>query len=160
MGEYSGGYVTGEETGLREVPRPAAAQDVPAPERRQQKRIVTIDVPGYDDFHVTAWVNFPTSLMDRMQREARAARRRGAERQALLADDPLADVDDDEGQSALAPLLKQIIVAHDWVDFDGQPYPSADDDEFYREVPTDLLNVAFQAIAAQVGKLDPKKQRR
>lgn len=145
----------------------SAEQPQAAPEpRRMQRRIVTLALGGdYPDFHVTAWVNFPQSLTKEMQRTARDEQRKQRARRAQMERDEFDfeeedEIEDTSANSALAGAMKRIIIAHDWVDFDGQPYPPADTDEFYEAVPTDLLLVAWRKIQAEVGKLPTKRNGR
>lgn len=141
------------------------SQDEPRPgDRRMERRIVAIRLPGdYSIMSVTAWVNFPNSLLDKMRKLARDARKRSVENRQKMEDDPDwlgDDEDEDDSQAGIAALLSQVIVSHDFVDFDGHAYPPADDMDFYKQAPNDLLLVAMKAIMEQVGKLPTRKNGR
>jgi hypothetical protein len=100
---------------------------VPKPAMR--KRIATFKLyEPYEDFTVTAWVNFPQRLL----------------RDGQTEDERLA-------------ALSEIVLAHDLVDFDGNPYPPANDPAFWREIPQDVAAVIIQSIQGQMGRLDPTK---
>lgn len=99
-----------------------------APRRVLPKRIVKLPLPEpYNDFSVTAWLNHPPSV--------RAGMRSLVEAEARAA-------------------FKEVLVAHDLVDFDGEPYPQAGD-EFYDAISEDLLRVIYLEIIGNVGKLVP-----
>jgi hypothetical protein len=95
--------------------------------RRLPHRIVTLPLPEpYQEFSIEAWINFPQSLM-----------------QGMASGD----------EARIMDALTQIVVSHDLVDFDGQPYPQASERAFWEAIPTDLAMVIMQAINDQVGKL-------
>ena len=97
--------------------------------KRLPKRIVTFPLPApYDDFSVTAWVNFSQELAEELRSQ-----------------------DIKRGQAALL----QIVCGHDLVDFNGKPFPPADDPRFWQEIPNDLAAVIVNAINSQVGRLTP-----
>jgi hypothetical protein len=100
---------------------------VPKPPMR--KRIATFKLfEPYETDTITAWINFP----QRMLREGQS---------------------EDERIAALG----EILLAHDLVDFDGTPYPAANDPAFWREIPQDVAQVIIQSIQGQMGRLDPTK---
>jgi len=111
------------------VPVAAAATDyVVTPIRKLPKRIATLPLPApYDDFTVTAWLNYPWAL-----------------RSDLLSGD----------EAKARAAFDQILVGHDLVDFDGTPFP-AGGSAFYDAIPEDLLKVIYQTIQTNVGKLAP-----
>jgi len=137
---------------------PVAAPDLPPPTpiRSLPKRTVVITLPDpYQDFHVTAWVNFPQKMLNDMQELAKKARIA-----AKAAEDADGDTDapvDEETQSGIALLLRQIVLGHDLVDFDGQHYPPATDPALYDVIPTELMVVVLREIIGQVGKLPKAK---
>ena len=137
---------------------PVASPDLPPPTpiRSLPKRTVSITLPEpYQDFHVTAWVNFPQKMLNDMQALAKKARIA-----AKAAEDADGDTDapvDDETQSGIAVLLRQIVLGHDLVDFDGQSYPPATDPTLYDVIPTELMVVVLREIIGQVGKLPKAK---
>lgn len=138
-------------------------EDQPQAAPRMQKRIVDIRLPGdYSMFTVTAWVNFPNSLLDKMQKLARDARKRSVVRRQRMEDDPdwLDDDEEEDAQEGIAALLSQVIVAHTFADFDGVPYPPATEMQFYKDAPNDLLLVTMKAIMEQVGKLPQRRSGR
>ena len=96
-------------------------------DRRLPKRIETIQLPEpYEEFHVTAWINHPGQLREDM--------RSGDEAKVMAA-------------------LKQIVLGHDLVDFDGQPYPAASEPAFWTQAPDDVGYAILGAIRNQYGKL-------
>lgn len=104
----------------------AAAQPV----RRLPRRVVEITLPApYDDFHVTAWVNFPKRVLAEMNSK-------------------------DEARTRAA--LCQIVTAHDLVDEDGNDYPPATEPDFWGAIPDDLGAIIVGAVVGRIGKLDPK----
>lgn len=158
-------YDHDEET-TREEPRLQVVRETPqaeAPVRKMYQRIEKIPLKGhYEGFSVTAWVNFPNTMLNEMQRLAKEARRKARDRRAALeddfyADDPEEDEDETMANGPIAVIMKEIIKDHDWVDFKGKPYPPADTDAFYDEVPNDLLMVAWTEIQGRTGKLPTKR---
>ncbi len=96
--------------------------------KRLVKRIVRFPLPEpYEDFSVQAWVNYPASLLNSAKTE-------------------------DERIAA----LRQIVLEHDLVDFEGEPYPPADTKEFWINVPQDVGAFIMVGIQQQQGRLDPK----
>lgn len=141
------------------------AQGQQAPPRQLAKRIVTIPLKGdYEGFSVTAWVNFPNTMLNEMNRLAREYRRDQRAKRQRMEDDFWAeddDADDDTmANSPIAAIMKQIIIGHDWVDFEGRPYPAPDTDEFYNAVSNDQLMTAWAEIQGQQGKSRPRKSGR
>jgi hypothetical protein len=99
------------------------------PKPPMHKRIATFKLfEPYETDTITAWINFP----QRMLREGQS---------------------EDERIAALG----EILLAHDLVDFDGTPYPAANDPTFWREIPQDVAQVIIQSIQGQMGRLDPTK---
>ena len=106
-----------------------AAQAVASAKRRLPKRVGTVPLPDpYGDFHITAWFNFPWHL--------RAEIQSGDEARARAA-------------------WTQIILDHDLVDFDGEPYPPAGTDEFYEAIPQEIMQVIGKTVFDNIGKLTP-----
>lgn len=100
-----------------------------APAKKMPRRIVEIALPEpYQDFSITAWLNFPRSVKDDFNSNV-------------------------EGRVRAA--LMQIVVGHDLVDYDGRPYPPADDPAFWTEIPNDTGLVIVAAVGNQIGKLTP-----
>jgi hypothetical protein len=96
-------------------------------ERRLPRRIEEIQLPEpYEDFHITAWVNYPGQLREDM--------RSGDEKKVSAA-------------------LKLIVISHDLVDFDGKPYPPASEEAFWTEAPDDVGYAIIGAIRDRFGKL-------
>lgn len=93
-----------------------------------KRREVTVKLPSeYEGFEVTAWVNAPAKLW------------------AALAD---------EDQTVVMDAVSQIVLAHnDWRDFDGEPYPPADDPEFWQEIPTELAACVLMAVRQEMERL-------
>lgn len=106
-------------------PEPAALP----PRRVLPRRVRTIALPEpYDDFTVTAWMNAPKELW----REVNSG-----------------------DEARILPALMQLVTDHDLVDFDGNPYPPASERAFWDEINNDLGAYIIQAVAGQIGKLDP-----
>lgn len=107
-----------------------AAQDtVVTATKKMPKRIVSIPLPEpYQDFSITAWLNFPRTVKDDLNS--------GVEERVRAA-------------------LMQIVVGHDLVDYDGRSYPPASDPEFWSEIPNDTGLVIVTAVNGQIGKLSP-----
>jgi len=69
----------------------------PTPARRLPKRIAKVALPDpYTDFSVELWVNIPPTVWNKL----------------MSAD-----------LTVCAPAFDQLVISHDLVDFDGQPYP-------------------------------------
>lgn len=103
------------------------------PARRLPRRVERVRLPApYDDFSVTAWLNFPRSLIVRLQ--------------ALPRDTP-------EGDAEAGRLIGQIVIDHDLVDFDGAPYPPTTDPAFWEEIPPDLQAILISEVFGRVGKV-------
>jgi len=96
--------------------------------KRLVKRIVKFALSEpYEDFTVTAWINFdPRLLLKAVTEEERIA------------------------------ALQKVILEHDLVDFDGEPYPPSSDPEFIRQVPDDVLRFIMAGVEAQKGHLPTK----
>lgn len=93
------------------------------------KRVITFPLPEpYQDFSITAWINFPQSVGE-----------------------DLRSGDIERGRVA----LMQIVRGHDLVDYDGVPYPPADDPKFWDAIPNDVGGMIVTAINSQVGKPSP-----
>jgi hypothetical protein len=120
--------------GLRLVAAPPPPDPVPiAPRRVLPRRVRQIALPEpYDDFTVTAWMNAPKELW----REVNSGE-----------------------EARILPALMQLVTDHDLVDFDGNPYPPASERAFWDEINNDLGAFIIQAVAGQIGKLDPPKAR-
>ena len=128
--------------------------------RRMPKRVVEVTLPApYDDFHATCWVNFPDAQITKAQ--------------SFVADVPDKDeigLDDtererraaayDAGMQHMATTMSEIVLTHDFVDYDGTSLPATDDPAFWTELPNELRIVLFAAIRAQVGVLTPPKRKR
>ena len=102
--------------------------EAPAPARRLPKRIVRVQLADpYADFGAEVWVNIPPPLWN-----------------DLLSND----------LATCAAAFDQLVVSHDLVDFDGQPYPQPDGaGALYRALPADVIAAILQARNAQVGRL-------
>lgn len=99
--------------------------------RRLPKRIAELTLPEpYNEFHATCWINAPRSLW-------------------------LEATSQDE--ATVTAALQQIVVGHDLCDFNGDPYPPADDPEFWNLIPTEVGAVIISAIQSQVGRLPKPK---
>jgi len=109
---------------------PAPPPGFAAPRKRLPRRVVTTALPEpYHEFSITAWVNFPRSVaLDLRSRD----------------------------QERTGSALRQVILAHDLVDEDGEPYPLADDPAFWEVISDDLGAAIVLAALAQIGRLDPK----
>lgn len=128
----STGYTTSDGPFVQAVPEPSPHLSAlpSAPIRKLPRRVVAIALPApYDEFQVTAWVNFPKTLA----RELNS----GDETRTLAA-------------------LCQIVTAHDLVDEEGRDYPPATDPAFWDAISNDLGAAIVQAVIGQIGKLDPK----
>ena len=99
--------------------------------RRLPKRIVHVQLADpYSDFSADLWVNVPPPLWN-----------------DLLSND----------LATCAAAFDQLVVKHDLVDFDGQPYPQADGaGTLYRALPADVIAAILQARNGQVGRLSPR----
>jgi len=93
--------------------------------RRRELEVTLGDV--YSDFHCTLWVNPPPGL--------------------------LAGLTPQSSEDDLAHVMGQVIVSHDFVDYDGRELPPADDPAFWRQCPPDLAMVVMQELRDNTGKL-------
>jgi hypothetical protein len=110
------------------------ARTAPDEPRRLPKRIAELTLPApYDDFHVTCWINAPQSLW-----------------RDVTGNDGTTD-----GTKRAVAALQQIVVGHDLVDFDGEPY--ADGDTFWNDAPSEVGALIVQAIQSQIGVLSKPK---
>jgi hypothetical protein len=108
------------------------SETVTTPMRRLPRREMRIDLPEpYQDFSILGWMNFPRGV--------------GAD---------LSSGDEERVRSA----LMAVILDHDLVDEEGQPYPLASDPAFWEAIPTDVGGMLFRAFVGQVGQL-PKATR-
>lgn len=98
--------------------------------RRLPKRIVKVSLPNpYAAFSVELWVNIPPTVWNK-----------------LMSDD----------LKVCAPAFDQLVISHDLVDFDGQPYPQPDGQgSLYRVLPNEVISVIVQTRNSQVGRLSP-----
>ena len=125
-----------------------------------QRRVVTVSLQQeYEGFEFELWVNAPTKSWEALQ-----ARPVGDEEIAEeLAPLPLDEATEEEVQGARAAVvarneehiqkaLRSLIIAHNgWLNFDGEPFPDAQDDLFYEEIPTELI-VCMLAAAQEAQK--------
>ena len=104
--------------------------EAPAPARRLPKRIVKVQLADpYAIFSAEVWVNIPPPLWA-----------------DLLSND----------LATCATAFDRLVISHDLVDFDAQPYPQPDGQgSLYRALPNDVIAAIIQARNAQVGKLSP-----
>lgn len=95
-----------------------------------KRREVWVPLPQeYEGLKFKLWVNAPTKLWN-----------------VLLA----LNSNSDEIQDALL----QIVLEHNgWLDFEGKPYPPADDPDFWNEIPTELAACIVTASQAEIQKL-------
>lgn len=136
------------------------------------KRVVTVSLPPeYDGFEFDLWVNAPTKSWEALQ-----ARPVGDEEIAAeLAPALLDEATEEEVQGAraavvarneahIAKALRSLIIAHNgWLNFDGEPFPDAQDDSFYEEIPTELMVcmlAAAQEAQKKLGRSMMKTRRR
>jgi hypothetical protein len=82
------------------------------------------DVPDYEGFQYRAHLNFPQRL--------------------------LLDIQSGEEERARA-ALRAIIVEHNgWCDSDGEPYPPADAENFWEQIPTHLAVRVIRSLQAEI----------
>lgn len=93
-----------------------------------KRRTAWVALPDeYEGFEVEIWVNAPTRLWTQLGS--------GEEAEALEA-------------------MQRIVIGHNgWLDFDGNPYPPADDSKLWEEVPTELAAVVLAIAQAEITKL-------
>ena len=93
-----------------------------------KRRTAWVALPDeYEGFEFEVWVNAPTRLWTQ-----------------------LTGGDEDAAQEA----MRKIIIGHNgWLDFDGEPYPPADDPRLWEEVPTELAVCVLAAAQKEMTKL-------
>lgn len=100
-----------------------------SPKRVMPRRVVEVSLPEpYACFTVRLWINLPQSLWREMMSN---------------------DLD------TCAAAFGKMVVSHDLVDFDGNPYPPGGSPDLYRELPTELVRVINDLRVAQIGRLNP-----
>lgn len=105
---------------------------------RIQKREKWIDMPvEYEGFKVKVWVNTPSKIWT--------------------------DITSGEEDLAQQAAAKMVLEHNGWLDFDGNPYPDAQDPEFWKEIPTELGACILAAARAEIqnlpNSLAPKSRR-
>jgi hypothetical protein len=92
------------------------------------KRVITIDIddPAYEGFQFTAWMNYPSSITDDL--------RSGDEKRVGAA-------------------IGQVVQKHNFVDYDGKPYPQPTSEGFLDSIPPDLAGLMMSLIQGNVGRL-------
>ena len=93
-----------------------------------KRRLVWVALPDeYEGFEAQIWVNAPTKIW-----------------QALGSGDEVAALE----------AMQKIMVGHNgWLDFDGEPYPPADDAALWEEIPTELAACVLAAAQAEMQNL-------
>ncbi len=94
------------------------------------RREAWLDVPEYPGFRVKLWLNYPRRLRE--------------------------DINSRD-EARISAAARQIVLEHNgWVDFDGLPYPPANTEEFWAEIPTELATVLMYLALEEVGAILPK----
>ncbi len=105
---------------------------------RIQRREKWLELPDvYAEFKVKVWVNAPAKLWSN-----------------ILSNDEIVARD---------AAMKIVLEHNGWLDFAGEPYPSADDPAFWDEIPTELgaciLAATRKAIQDLPNSLAPTRRR-
>ena len=93
-----------------------------------KRREKWIELPEeYEGFEVRVWVNAPAKLWSELQT--------GNEERARAA-------------------LSQIVLEHNnWLDFDGEPFPAANEPDFWEAIPTELAALILVAVQQEIQSL-------
>ncbi len=113
----------------KKSPVPPADRLVPtAP--RIKRREVWVPLPDeYEGFEFKLWVNAPTRLWNTI-------------------------LDANSTGVEIRVALLTIIIEHNgWLDFEGKPYPPADEPEFWDDIPTELAACIIAASQAETRNL-------
>lgn len=87
---------------------------------RIKKRVAWVELPDeYEGFKARIWINAPTKYWEQLKSS--------------------------DEEEALAGMQKIVIEHNGWLDFDGKPYPLADDPALWSEVPTELATIVLTA---------------
>lgn len=107
------------------------APSPPAPTGpRIMRREVWVDVAEdeYPGFKAKLWVNYSRRLIDDLNQAEDADRRKRA-------------------------LGSMIVAVNDWVDYDGTPFPPADEPAFWDRIPDELAAALIALVNREAGKL-------
>jgi hypothetical protein len=75
---------------------------------------------AYPGFEVRVWTNHPSRIWGEIQ---------------------------SRDEARMSEALRQLVTAHNgWLDFDGEPYPPADTDEFWTAIPNELAALVILTI--------------
>lgn len=93
-----------------------------------KRREAWVDLPAeYEGFKFRVWLNAPTRIWAELTGE-------------------------NEAQSLEA--LRSLVLEHNsWLDFDGQPYPPANEAKFWEDIPTELAACMLVATQVEMQKL-------
>lgn len=114
-----------------------------------KRRETWVDLPDeYEGFKFKVWVNAPARVWNELnpatsdEASDEASDEEAAAREAAAR----------EATAQAAP--RQIVLEHNgWRDFDGQPFPPADDPAFWEAIPTELAACVLVAARVEMGKL-------
>jgi len=107
--------------------RPDVSARPGAPRVGRRENWIEIPDPTYQGFQFRVWVNYPQKYEDML--------RSGDEEKMHAA-------------------LTTIILEHNgWLDEEGAPYPPANDAEFYKQIPTELLAVMLTLVRQESARL-------
>lgn len=104
-----------------------------------KRRETWVELPEeYEGFRFKMWVNAPARVWNELN-------------------PPANDDSDEDGaarEATAQAALRQIVLEHNgWRDFDGQPFPPADDAAFWEAIPTELAACVLMAARVEMGKL-------
>ena len=115
-----------------------------------KRRETWVDLPDeYEGFKFKVWVNAPARVWNELN---------------PATSDETSDEDAAAREATAQAALRQIVLEHNgWLDFDGQPFPPADDPAFWETIPTELAACVLVAARVEMGKLPnsiaPQKRR-
>jgi hypothetical protein len=93
-----------------------------------KRRETWVELPGdYAGFKFRLWVNAPARIWN--------------------------DLNSDTEEAALAALQQLILEHNGWRDFDGEPYPPANESAFWEAIPTELAACILVASQSEMQKL-------
>lgn len=93
-----------------------------------KRRETWVELPSeYEGFKFRVWLNAPTRIW--------------------------AELTADNEKASLGALQQLVLEHNGWLDFDGQPYPPAEVEKFWEEIPTELAACILIALQAEMQKL-------
>lgn len=117
-----------DDTSTPMVPPSNGVPIAAGPQIMRRELWVDVAPEEYPDFKAKIWINYPRRLIDDLNQPDDADLRKQA--------------------------LSKMVVAHNgWLDYDGTPFPPADNPTFWDAIPDELAAALIALVNREAGKL-------